>query len=301
MARRLADRGARHLLLLGRGEPSEQARRRIAELAADGCRARTAAVDVADREALRAALPGTDGADGTDGLPPVGGVVHLAGVLDDALLADVTGPALTRVLAGKAAGAWHLHELTRDHPVETFVLFSSLAGLIGSPGQGAYAAANTFLDALAAHRAALGLPGRSIAWGTWAGDTLAATGGGTDRLAARGVPPLDPDTAIRLMDEAVGGRHPQTAVFALVPDRLAAAGVWPAARELLAPLLPQGGADGGRGAARPCARNCWPPTPRRSAPGSSPSTSPSRCGRSCGPGPARSPRTCRSRTSASTR
>ncbi|MFD8600029.1 SDR family NAD(P)-dependent oxidoreductase [Kitasatospora sp. NPDC059646] len=247
VARRLADRGARHLLLLGRGAPSEQARQRIAELAADGCLARTAAVDVADREALRAALPGPAGADGR---PPVGGVVHLAGVLDDALLADVTGPALARVLAGKAAGAWHLHELTRDHPVDTFVLFSSLAGLIGSPGQGAYAAANTFLDALAAHRAALGLPGRSIAWGTWAGDTLAATGGGTDRLAARGVPPLDPDTAIRLMDEAVGGRHPQTAVFALVPDRLAAAGVWPAARDLLAALLPQGGdGDGHRGAA----------------------------------------------------
>ncbi|MEU1345434.1 SDR family NAD(P)-dependent oxidoreductase, partial [Streptomyces sp. NPDC005827] len=236
VARRLAHRGARHLLLIGRGAPSDAAARHLAELRATGCETQVAQADVSDADSLRIALhgprPGTGPA-----RPPVGGVVHLAGVLADALLPDLEPRDLDRTFAGKAVGAWHLHELTREEPLEFFVLFSSLAGLIGSPGQGAYAAANSFLDALARRRAALGLPAHSIAWGTWAGASLAATGGGTDRLAARGVPPLEPGTGLELLDAALCGDRPQLAATALDPARLAAAGVWPSARELLAPLL----------------------------------------------------------------
>jgi myxalamid-type polyketide synthase MxaE and MxaD len=203
--------------------------------------------DVSDRESLRSALYGPEGAGGHR---PVGGVVHLAGALADALLTDLRQEDLERTFAGKADGAWHLHELTRGEPLAFFVLFSSLAGLVGSPGQAAYAAANTALDALACHRAALGLPGQSIAWGTWAGASLAETGGGTDRLAARGVPPLDPDTGVALLEEALRGGRPQLAAAALAPAELAAGGVWPAARGLLAPLLPQT-TDGGTGPAGP--------------------------------------------------
>ncbi|WP_225849093.1 type I polyketide synthase [Streptomyces sp. HPF1205] len=238
VARHLVENGARRLLLLGRGAPSAEAARRIAELTAAGCEVRTAQADAADREQVRAALSGP----GTR--VPIGGVVHLAGVLEDALLPDLTGDALDRALAGKAAGAWHLHELTRDEPVEMFVLFSSLAGIIGSPGQGAYAAANAFLDALARRRAAAGLPAQSLDWGPWAGDTLAAAGGDLDRLAARGVPPLDPDTAIALFDEALRGGRPHLVVSAFAPAGLAGAGGWSAARGLLAPLLPGAGPAG---------------------------------------------------------
>ncbi|MEV5953338.1 SDR family NAD(P)-dependent oxidoreductase [Streptomyces sp. NPDC051987] len=236
VARRLAGRGARHLLLIGRSAPSESAARQLAELRAGGCDIRVAQADVSDADSLRTALHGPH-PDAGPARPPVGGVVHLAGVLADALLPDLAPRDLARAFAGKAVGAWHLHELTRDEPLEFFVLFSSLAGLIGSPGQGAYAAANSFLDALACRRTALGLPAHSIAWGTWAGASLAATGGGTDRLAARGVPPLDPGTGLELLDAALCGDRPQLAATALDPARLAAAGVWPSARELLAPLL----------------------------------------------------------------
>lgn len=247
----LAGRGARHLLLLGRGAPSPEAREAVADLtAATGCSVATASVDLADREALRAVLAAAG--------RPVGGVAHLAGVLEDALLPDLDPAALARAQSGKAAGAWHLHELTRDEPLELFVVFSSLAGLIGSPGQAAYASANTFLDALARLRAAEGLPGQSVDWGPWGGATLAASGGGVDRLAARGVPPLDPDTGVALLDEAVRSGRPHTAATALAPADLVRSGVWPAARALLAPLLPvpdgrDGGADpaaAGRGAVR---------------------------------------------------
>ncbi|WP_405824896.1 SDR family NAD(P)-dependent oxidoreductase [Streptomyces sp. NBC_01390] len=236
LARRLAERGARHLLLLGRSAPSPEAERHIANLRAAGCEVRVAGVDLANPAELRAALKGTPGRHVDH--PPVGGVFHLAGVLEDALLPDLDERALARACAGKAAGAWNLHELTRDEPVELFVLFSSLAGLIGSPGQGAYAAANSCLDALARHRAALGLPGQSIDWGPWGGASLAETGGGVDRLAARGVPPLDPDEALALLDEAMGSGLPHLAVSAFAPERLLRAGIWPAARGLLAPLLP---------------------------------------------------------------
>jgi acyl transferase domain-containing protein/acyl carrier protein len=239
VARRLADRGAGRLLLLGRGAPSAAADQQIRDLISDGCDVRVASADLADAHRLGAALLGAPGPD--RGHRPIGGVVHLAGVLEDALLPDVTAQALARSAAGKAVGAWNLHRLTRDEPVEFFVLFSSLAGLIGTPGQSAYAAANTFLDALAGHRAALGLPGQSIAWGVWGGQSLAGTAGGADRLAARGVPPMDPDTALALFDEALRSPHPHLAAAAFAPADLLRAGVWPAARGLLAPLLPQDG------------------------------------------------------------
>lgn len=180
-------------------------------------------------------------------------MLHLAGVLRDALLPDVDVAAMAQTAAGKSLGAWHLHELTRDQPIEFFVLFSSLAGLIGSPGQAAYAAANTFLDALARHRAALGLPGQSLAWGPWAGVSLAAADGETDRLAARGLPPLDPATGIGLLEEAMRCGAPQLAVSAFASAELGGAAAWPAARQLLAPLLAPatGGVAGGTGPARP--------------------------------------------------
>ena len=245
VARWLTGHGARRLLLLGRSAPSAEAARQLAELTAAGVDVRTVRADIADREALRAALFSTEEGE----RPVIGGVVHLAGVLEDALVPDLDDGALTRALAGKAVGAWHLHELTRDEPVELFVLFSSLAGLIGSPGQGAYAAANTFLDALARRRWADGLPARSIDWGPWGGDTLAASGGGVDRLAARGVPPLDPDAGMALLGEALRGERPHVAVSAFAPAGLARAGGWTAARGLLAPLLPGGGSgSGGAGA-----------------------------------------------------
>ncbi|RKN39509.1 type I polyketide synthase [Streptomyces hoynatensis] len=259
-ARWLAESGAGHLLLLGRTAPSPEAEAELAALRAAGAGLRVALADAADPAALRAALRAEAGE------PPLGGVFHLAGVLEDALFADLDEAALGRALDGKAAGAWNLHELTRDQPVEAFVLFSSLAGLLGSPGQGAYAAANCFLDALAHHRAALGLPAQSIAWGTWAGTGLAVEVGAVERLAARGMPALAPDTAVALLDEAVRSGRPHLAAGAFDPVELGRTLAWPAARELLARVIGSAAAEGGaarRGAVREAVLAATGPEQRR--------------------------------------
>ncbi len=233
VAKRLVERGARHLLLIGRHGPSPETSRRLAGLRAAGARVHVAEADLADGERVTGLLSPAH-AD----RPGIGGVFHLAGVLEDALVADLNEAALERALAGKAVGAWHLHQATLGQPVESFVLFSSLAGLLGSPGQGAYAAANTFLDALAHHRTALGLPAQSIAWGPWAGSGLAVRAGGVERLAARGVPPLEPGRALWLLDQALESGTPQLAAVALCPDELRRAGSGPAFRQLFADLIP---------------------------------------------------------------
>ncbi|MER7431464.1 SDR family NAD(P)-dependent oxidoreductase, partial [Nonomuraea rubra] len=204
VARRLVERGARRLVLTGRTAPGPQARAVLDELREAGTEVRVELADLADAGQLARALP-----------EDLAGVFHLAGVLEDALVATLDDGLLHRALAGKAAGAWNLHTLTADLPVEHFVLFSSLAGLFGSPGQGAYAAANTFLDGLAEHRAALGLPAQSIDWGTWSGTGLAVAAGGVERLAARGLPPLSPEVALDLLEESLGSgrRHLVAAAF----------------------------------------------------------------------------------------
>jgi myxalamid-type polyketide synthase MxaE and MxaD len=195
VARRLVEKGARRLVLTGRTAPGPQARAVLDELREAGAEIRVELADLADAGQLARTLPAD-----------LAGVFHLAGVLEDALIATLDDALLHRALEGKAAGAWNLHTLTADLPVEHFVLFSSLAGLFGSPGQGAYAAANTFLDGLAEHRAALGLPAQSIDWGTWSGTGLAVAAGGVGRRAAcRRCPPRPRWTCWRRLSAAAGG------------------------------------------------------------------------------------------------
>ncbi|HSV68389.1 MAG TPA: type I polyketide synthase [Mycobacteriales bacterium] len=183
LAELLAGRGAGAVALLGRSAPSAEAAARIEALRAGGTTVRTVAVDVADRAALAAAFDGLRA-----GLPPVRGVVHAAGLLDDATIRTLTAEQVARVLAPKVDGARNLDALTDGDPLDLFVLFSSAAALVGNAGQAAYAAGNAYLDALAVARRRRGRPGLAVQWGPFAAIGLAAADASRGaRLAERGM------------------------------------------------------------------------------------------------------------------
>ncbi len=211
------DRGARHLMLAGRSPASEEARAAIAEL-----RGRGAEIAVVRADVSRAADVARILAD-LSPAAPLRGVFHAAGVLDDALLDDQSWDRFVPVMAPKIAGAWHLHAATRGLPLDCFVLFSSLAALLGSPGQANYAAANAFLDALAHHRRHQGLPALSVNWGPWASGGMASASSDEERRrASRGVAPLEPAAALAALDRLLVDQATQAAVANLDWSRLAA-------------------------------------------------------------------------------
>jgi polyketide synthase 7 len=201
VAQRLVSRhGVTRLLLLSRrGDAAPGAAELVDRLTALGAEVTVAACDVGDRDALAAALAGHR----------ITGVVHASGALDDATVDGLSAPRFDTVYRPKLDAAWHLHELAGE--AACFVLFSSMAGLFGNAGQGNYAAANAFLDALATYRRGLGLPGTAIAWGLWATDT-AMTGALSDaavaRLARSGIAPLDVEAGLEHFDAALAAADP---------------------------------------------------------------------------------------------
>lgn len=183
LAEHMAQRGAGGLVLLGRSAPKADAQARIDALAALGMNIRSFAVDVSDRAALEDVL-----ADVRSTMPDLRGVIHAAGLLDDALIDNMTEDQLARVLAPKIDGALALDALTQNDPLDLFVLFSSAAALFGNAGQAAYAAGNAGLDALAEARRARGKPALSVQWGPFADIGLAAADAKRgDRLDERGM------------------------------------------------------------------------------------------------------------------
>jgi acyl transferase domain-containing protein/acyl carrier protein len=194
VARSLATDGAAHLVLISRrGLDAPGAAELREELIALGSEVTIAACDASDRDALAALI---------DRIGEIDAVVHTAGVVDDALLATTTPEQLDRVWTAKATAALNLHELLRDRPLSAFVLFSSLAGTSGAAGQAGYAAANAFLDGLAASRRAEGLAATSIAWGPWAEGGMAA-GDLADRMRKGGLNPLNPVAAVAALRRAI--------------------------------------------------------------------------------------------------
>ncbi|MEV7427890.1 type I polyketide synthase [Streptomyces sp. NPDC091212] len=201
LARHLVtERGVRHLLLASRSGPEAPG---VAELCADltaaGAEVSVAACDVADRAdlaGLLAAVPAEH---------PLTAVIHTAGILDDGVVAWLTPERLSAVLRPKVDAAWHLHDLTRHLDLAAFVLFSSISGVTGAAGQANYAAGNVFLDALARHRTAAGLPAQSLSWGAWTqstGMTGTLSEAEMQRIAASGVPPLTVERGLALFDAA---------------------------------------------------------------------------------------------------
>jgi acyl transferase domain-containing protein/NADPH:quinone reductase-like Zn-dependent oxidoreductase/acyl carrier protein len=205
VARHLAEhQGARHLLLASRrGEDADGARELADALAERGCEVRLAACDVADRSQVEALLAGIPDEH------PLTVVIHAAGVLDDGLIGSLDAERLKKVMGPKVDGAINLHELTADQELSQFVLFSSVAATLGSPGQGNYSAANAFLDALAHHRNTQGLPAKSLAWGVW-DRGMGAGLSDTEVQAARriGIAPLSDEDGLALLDEAATSPEP---------------------------------------------------------------------------------------------
>lgn len=185
VAQALIEAGARHLVLVGRrgAAGKDKAITALAELGAEVFVAQT---DVSREWEVRALIDRIQ-----SDLPPLRGIIHAAGVLDDGALASQSVSRLQKVLAPKMQGAWHLHSTTLQLPLDFFVCFSSVASLMGSPGQSNYAAGNAFLDALAHHRRALGLPAISLNWGAWAEAGMAATAQTRARLTSRGVSAIE--------------------------------------------------------------------------------------------------------------
>jgi NADPH:quinone reductase-like Zn-dependent oxidoreductase/aryl carrier-like protein len=211
-ARGLIERGARHIVLTSRRPASAAAQQAIDEMQASGASVVIALGDIgveADVLAIVSQIRET--------MPPLGGILHAAGFVDDGVLPEQSWSRFERVMAPKVAGTWFLHRHTRDLPLDFFVCFSSGAALLGSPGQSNYAAANAFMDALAHVREAEGRPALSINWGTWADVGMAAELGEQHhrRWAQQGIRTIRPREGVQMMFDAMAASR--SATVAAVP------------------------------------------------------------------------------------
>lgn len=212
VAESLVRQGARQLILASRSAPDGPSESRLQALRDAGARVTTASLDLRQADAVAHFIQ--------EHRDDLAGVLHCAGVLDDGLLRDTDRSRVENVLAAKALGAWHLHRATEALQLDVFVLFSSAASLLGNAGQGAYAAANGFLDGLAHHRRALGLPALSLNWGPWSVG-MAAQAHARRRLAEQGFLTLEPERAARLLARLAGTNASQVGVLGCAWNTLA--------------------------------------------------------------------------------
>ncbi len=199
----LAARGARDILLVSRRGAAAETEKLAEQMAGHGVRIRVAPCDMGDGAAVRALFDGIS--------QPLRGVVHAAGMVSKTDLLDETADGMRAILAAKIRGAWALHEATRDLDLDLFLLYSSIAALWGSKGQAAYAAANRYLDGLAAYRRAIGLPALSINWGPWSGGGMTDTND-TGWLQSSGIRLMAPDRALAALDRALAAGVAQVGV-----------------------------------------------------------------------------------------
>ncbi|MCP4264051.1 MAG: SDR family NAD(P)-dependent oxidoreductase [Candidatus Brocadiaceae bacterium] len=206
----LQTQNARHIVLLGRKGPSNDAREVISKLEKNGVQVHVAQGDVSNKEQLDKVLK-----EMTKSMPPLKGIIHAAGILDDGVLMHQTWERFVKVMTPKVAGAWNLHVLTQEMPLDFFVLFSSVSSLWGTPGQGNYSAANAFLDGLAHFRRTKKLPCVSVNWGSWAevGMAAALDSNIQQRKKTRGLGTIDLESGLKILGRLISGDSVQTAVF----------------------------------------------------------------------------------------
>ncbi|MFQ5794227.1 MAG: type I polyketide synthase [Candidatus Bipolaricaulia bacterium] len=209
IAQWMARQGAGHLILTGRSGASEAAEEVLEAMRQAGAQVHVIKADVSQGEQVAHLLSEIDRS-----MPPLRGIVHAAGVLDNDILLNLNQERFMSVMAPKVAGAWNLHIQTQrlSQPLDCFVLFSSIASLFGSPGQGNYAAANAFLDALAHYRQSQGVPALSVNWGPWSEAGMAARGDREGRLALRGIGSITPEQGLALLERFLNQGKTQTGV-----------------------------------------------------------------------------------------
>ncbi|MCC5610266.1 beta-ketoacyl reductase [Nostoc sp. CHAB 5834] len=194
----MVENGAQHLVLTGRRGASEAVQQEINKLEQAGAQVLVVPADISNRDDVSRLL-----VDVKNSMPSLRGIIHAAGVLQDGMLLGQTTESFSKVMAPKVAGAWNLHTLTQDLELDFFVCFSSVSALLGSPGQGNYAAANAFMDALAHHRRALGLPAVSINWGPWrdAGMADALSSREQARWAEQGISTIGLEPGLQILQD----------------------------------------------------------------------------------------------------
>ncbi len=208
VAKWMTEQGARHLVLMGRGGASDSAQETLDGLRAAGTEVVVAQADVADADQVAAVLESI-----AKSMPPLRGVIHAAGIADDAIIQRLDADKLRKVMAPKVHGAWNLHTLTRDTELDFFVLFSSAASLLAPPGGANYAAANAFLDGLAWHRRVQGLPALSVNWGPWAGVGFFTRSDLQSYFAQYGVLAISPADCLRALSALLAGSATQVVVL----------------------------------------------------------------------------------------
>ncbi|NEO38509.1 MAG: SDR family NAD(P)-dependent oxidoreductase [Moorea sp. SIOASIH] len=210
VAQWMVSEGAKYIVLTGRRSPNETAQKIIEELEAAGASVSVLLGDISTQESVIKILEGISAS-----LPPLKGVIHAAGVLDDGVLQKMSWDRFTKVMAPKVSGTWYLHQLTQDLPLDFFVCFSSMASMLGNYGQGNYAAANGLMDAIAHYRRGQGLPGLSINWGAWATAGMAArlAREHQNRMQSSGVVAIEPESGMQALGSLLSGSQSQVGVF----------------------------------------------------------------------------------------
>ncbi len=206
IAQWLVEKGCKHLVLISRSQPSEQAQLKINSLQKQGAEVVVTQADVSVQEDMERVFKQVE-----EAIPPLKGVIHAAGVIGFDLLENLELSQLEAILRPKVVGGWLLHQLTQKLEIDFFVNFSSIASVWGSKGQAHYAAANNFLDGLTDYRQSMGLPSYSINWGAWSGGGM-ATGEAMNLLNQMGVKPMEPEKAIASLEKILASNSPHTVV-----------------------------------------------------------------------------------------
>lgn len=210
VAQWMVQKGAKHVVLTGRSQPSEKAVEIIKQLEQTGTQVSVLLGDISQKQDVVKIIDSIQ-----DSLPPLKGVIHSAGVLDDGVLQQMSWDRFTKVMAPKVQGTWYLHQLTQNLHLDLFVCFSSMASVLGSSGQGNYAAANAFMDGIAHYRQAMGLPGLTINWGAWVqgGMAVRLTSQHQNRLQSIGISSIVPEKGLEILGKLLSQPVSQVGVF----------------------------------------------------------------------------------------